>query len=304
MKFKISREGGNDHINYFFSNLTEYLDYLEGQSISKIFKNHKLSSVTGNFSFTGTGSYDEAMRLCREGEYSDAFDKFDKERIKFESVLEQRRKRQKIVSDIAGFTPNVPKYLQGHPQNMFNTQRSVQTQKPIIKLYYNFSANAFVSKEQLYARGIFTLALIKELEQNNFAVELNVFELTSCDNQYLSTVIRLKDANAPINYRAVFFPFANPSFLRRIYFRFTEIEPHLTEDWVFGYGRACDLSEVKEYYKINDNIMRFVIGKPDELGLTGEITEKEYEKFIKEIGIKSILESIENKDNGNNGRSD
>ena len=266
-----------------FDSLYEYVAYLKEQHSTTAFIGQESSIETdsGQISWTGTKSIDEAYNLCVNGEYDDDFDKFEHKRQDLEKNLENSMKRCKTKRDVIGYAPNVPAYLMGLPKNMYNISKTSKQPKKSIKIYYNISSLGFVSPEQMRNRGICALTLIKELEQKGYNVSLHLFAASYCNGQVIYTQWNLKDEGQALNYRSLYFPMVNPSFLRRLHFRLREVTPGLDEEWVDGYGRTCDFQFSKDI--INCDKTGIVINQPDEHNIHGNDIVKDYENFRKSI---------------------
>ena len=287
-----------------FKSLTDFLKFIEEGEISQNFIDaEKKSSETGDYELTGTHSFKEALMTCREGEYSDDFDRFDKKRIEFEQKIEENRGNRKTKRDFIGYAPNVPAYLIGHPLNMFNSETAPSKAKPVIRIFMETSCPWNIPKERIITRGIFTLALIKQLEEEGYNVELSVFDVCRESGQILINEIPMKKTNEPIDYRKIYFPFVNASFLRRLLFRLIEIVPELNSNWTRCYGTPCKedvcKSVVEEYSISDDNSVNVVVGTPEELRLSGELSDEQYEQFMKNTGIYQVLGEAKNRDEEN-----
>lgn len=295
MKKNVSQKFGGEVISYSFDSLYEYIDYLDHGVVSPAFRSHQASIDSGS-SWAGTRDYETARILCLEGEYSDEFDKFDKKRIELEKDLVDKIKRARTKADVVGYAPNVPRYLQGHPLNMFNHMPNPKKARPLVTLNYNITASSYESAENLRNRGICTLALIKDLETRGFRVNLNLIESSYCNDQTLLCKWKLKEADDPIDYRKTFFPLVNPSFLRRLYFRLEEITPELSASWNSGYGRPLEASLTREFFGIDS--VNLLINTPSDHGICGKNLKDDYDSFFKSLNVEGAMKkAIENANN-------
>src|SRR5699024_11437952 len=56
-------------------------------------------------------------------------------------------------------------------------------------------------------------------------------------------------SNEKLNISKLAFPLVNPSMLRRLFFRFIEVYPNVTNSFVCGYGRPADSDEIRKIFK-------------------------------------------------------
>ena len=292
MDKQIKYDLDEDIIYINFNSLYDFINYLDNVQTSNAFDGMSLSSYTGSFEFTGTDSFEQARKLCLEGEYSQDYEKFDSARIALETKIAEKEKNRKIKNDILGFAPNVPAYLMGHPLNMFNMEKSNKDAPSVVRIFYSISASAFEDKHNLYMRGICTLALIKQIESMGYRVQLDLVECSRTKNQVMITSWTLKNPDDFIDYRASYFPLVNPSFLRRLHFRLIEVVPELTKSWNYGYGYPLKIPEARKYLGVKSTDI--IINTPRELGLSNSKSDiKNYEAFCDSLNIQSILQEKE-----------
>ena len=130
-------------------------------------------------------------------------------------------------------------------------------------------------------RGICTLTLIKELESQGYAVSLHLFQASQCDGQILYSEWNVKNESEAINYRSLYFPMVNPSFLRRLHFKLIESTEELSRRWVNGYGTPCKIDFTKQL--VNSNGLGVVINQPHDHFINGDDIVKDYECFVKSV---------------------
>ena len=130
---------------------------------------------------------------------------------------------------------------------MINQKRVVSKQKTIT-INKSINYNASISTEQIIAESIKVLQVIKKIESQGIRVNLNVILGTYKDVSILCKV-RVKNANERLNVSKLAFCLVHPSMLRRIFFRFIEVYPHITEKFVGGYGRPISNAKMVEKCK-------------------------------------------------------
>lgn len=268
-----------------FNSINEFLKYLEKNSYNKVFENYTQSSIEGEFSFTGTRNYDEAIDLLKHGWNEKA--KEIENKLKADKKVIANNKSQKSVYDVVGYQPSVPRYLQGIPTNMINNKPTIKKQ-PVVTLIKNIGYNAYTSKGEILNESIKALKIIQRIEQSGIKVNLDLIKCTESNNnnksekQDMMTRIRIKNANERLNISKLAFPLAHPSMLRRIMFAYTEKCQELTDfSYRNGYGRSRNtIEEIKKWMKSANKAK-----KDNEYVIPGFINEN-IEKAIEEIGLK------------------
>ena len=72
--YKYFKKDEYNVMEFDFDSITEFLRYNEEAPICRTFKDERLASDTGDYSFTKTHSYDEAKELCKYG-FHEKFEK-------------------------------------------------------------------------------------------------------------------------------------------------------------------------------------------------------------------------------------
>ena len=180
-----------------FNSLEEFYRYICETPLNDTFRFSRLASVESDERFTNTKSFEEAC-------------------------------------------PIVPLYLMGVPNNMMS-RKMVPMKQKIVTLNKSFDYNCRVKVEQIIDESIKALRIIQKLESQNYRVNLNIVIGVSggigryADEKYFIK-IRLKSANEKLNISKLSFPMVHPSMLRRLYFRFMEVHPGVSEHFRTGYG--------------------------------------------------------------------
>ena len=281
---------------YDFSSLDDFLNELITKKINeRIFQIPV--SFAGSKSFTGTNSFEEAWNLCKYT-CDDGYKKFsslvDRIQFKYENYERYIQKYKPT-----GYSASVPRFLCGIPDNMRSREKVYD--KPVINLYFQYVYNCNVTKGQVRNRGILTLALINYLENiKNYNVNFNFIAVIKNASEIIYISIKLKDKDEKLKIKKCYFPIVHPSFARRLTFRAIEIIPYLQTDWSYGYGRALDYKDAKNYIYDEEVGRAIYISTPDELGIKGKSIEEDAENFIEIINLKYNF--LNDKDVKKNGR--
>ena len=103
--YRYYEKDGYEIMYYRFDSVTEYIDYLTTTTINKRkFPNPK--SISGNYSFCKTKSFEEALELMKYG-YHEDFEKLMELKITLEKYIKLTNKRSNQVEHSAAHTVHV-----------------------------------------------------------------------------------------------------------------------------------------------------------------------------------------------------
>jgi hypothetical protein len=222
-----------------FNSISELVVYCKTAPINtNVFKG--LQSVKGDYHFTQTSNYDEAVNLLLNG-WENGASKLTKE---LRIANKNTKEIQKTVNDIVGFIPNVPLYLQGVPQNMVN-KKSVKVKQKVITLLKGINYHGGIKAEQILKDSVKFIQIVQAIEAKGIRVNVEVVSWVT-DNEYALDPLKasgeeifmrvpIKKASERLNLSKMSFPLLHPSFLRRIIFRARETELRVTNSY-FGRG--------------------------------------------------------------------
>lgn len=276
---------------YNFNSLDDFLNELITKKINKeIFLNP--SSVSTDYNFTKTNSFEEAWNLCKYT-YDDGYKNFSNLVKHIQFKFENNSKLINTYKPV-GTSASVPRFLYGIPDNM-HAKKEVYN-KPVINIYYQSSYSYRMNDRMIRTRGILTLALINYLENiKNYSVIFNFVTVCKKNNELVYIRINLKNKDEKLKMKHAYFPIVHPSFLRRLEFRALEIIPNLVNDWNRGYGIPLKYEEIKSFIEEDNLEKNIYISTPEELGIYGENIEDDANRFINRINSKySFLNEEEN----------
>lgn len=256
-----------------FNSISEFSEYISKTPTNESFKNAKLhSNMVWNDNWAGTKTFDEAIELLKNG-WSDISEKINK-KISISKDKLQSDKVFKNVLSVCGYQPIVPLYLQGVPNNMVCKKQKVLKNK-IITINKTLSASSAVSSERLINENIKCFQIIKRLESSGYRVNLNLL----ISGGLVCVKIKLKSANERLNLSKLTFPLIHTAMLRRLYFRFTEVYPRITSNFVDGYGRVPNENVFKQLCKENEILLNTSLFCSDEK----ELVTMSVEEIIKKL---------------------
>ena len=261
--YKYYKKNEYNIMYHYFDSIIEYLNYLDNTPIANGFQNYDLSSEDTDYDWYKTNSLDEAKELIKYG-YNENFDRFLELKLKLEKYIKLSVKKNKQYNYYVGYAPDVKAYLEGNPLSMLNKEKEMRKQ---IDIYFNIACACYTDNNQIFNRGVITLSLIEVLESLGFNVNLNLFEIASCNDQLIYFVWNFKNIQERSNIRKLYFPMCHPSFLRRLSFRLREETKDINSSWQCGYGRPGDDSLVRKIIDLKENDI--VISQPSEMGISG-----------------------------------
>ena len=229
-----------------YDSLHEFYEYLIHTPFNDAFCWAKHSSVDGDYYFTKTRDFSEAVELFKNG-WSDMATKLVQKLKVIESKTEPTMKPKNVLG-VAGYQAIVPLYLQGVPNNMV-TKKMTPVKQKVITLNKSIDYNGCVSADQIIEESIKAMQIIKKLEAQGYRCNLNIVIGSSEPDIKLYVKVRIKSANEKMNISKLAFPLVHPSMLRRLFFRFIEVYPHVTKSFVSGYGKPATSDEMREIFK-------------------------------------------------------
>ena len=246
VKMRISQVNKTEVVEY--DNLNEFYEYLVKTPFNKAFCWAKHYSVDNTLSFTKTNNFNEAVDLFKHG-WSD-MSKTLMQRLKVIEDKTETLTKPKNVLGVSGYQAIVPLYLQGVPNNMV-TKKMIPVKKKVITLNKSIDYNCGTDADKIIEESVKAMQIVKKLESQGYRCNLNIV-LGTFDNDSLKKFVvkvRIKSANEKLNASKLAFPLAHPSMLRRLFFRFIEVYPSITKDFVENYGTPAKSSELRSILK-------------------------------------------------------
>ena len=231
-----------------YNSLHEFYEYLINTPFNEAFRWAKHSSVDGDYYFTKTRDFNEAVELFKNG-WSDMSTKLVQKLKVVENKTESTMKPKNVLG-VAGYQVIVPLYLQGVPNNMI-TKKMTPIKQKVITLNKSIDYNGGVSADKIIEESVKAMQIVKKLEAQGYRCNLNIVLGTTAGypSKQFVVKVRIKSANEKMNVSKLAFPLVHPSMLRRLFFRFVEVYPHVTESFTCGYGSPATSSELRSIFK-------------------------------------------------------
>ena len=232
-----------------FDSLQEFYKYICDTPFNEAFRWVDHGSISGDKHWTKTESFDEAVQLFKNG-WSDMATKLVQRLKVIESKTEPTMKpRNKL--DVCGYQAIVPLYIQGVPNNMMN-KKMVPVKQKVITLNKSLDYNGSTSSDKIVEESIKAMQIVKKLEAQGFRCNLNICLGTTAgwgaDARQFIIKVRIKSANEKLNVSKLAFPLVHPSMLRRLFFRFVEVYPKVTKNFVSGSGHPATYTELRNVF--------------------------------------------------------
>ena len=197
--------------------------------------------------FTASENMQEALNLAEFG-WKEGLERIEKalDEINAEPYVEPAP-----IFDVTGEAFNLDAVLQGQPEDMFFFMDQ-ETNKPrVISLAFNFSHGCGVSSAQIMSRGAAIASAVNDIEAAGIRVELFAYKVTLKGQNRTVAIIKIKDADQPLELERLCFAAAHPAMLRRLWFRIAEQFGKTENKKRFGstYGYSSDLNR-REIEKI------------------------------------------------------
>lgn len=208
-----------------FSSINELVKHNREGHYTFDFMHKKASEKMDTDGWYGTSSYAEAEDLLLHG-----WEYMAKElKSKIDVNMKATGHTQKSIYDVVGFTPSVPRYLQGIPTNMVNTKRIPKKEK-VITINKSISYSWRISREEIIQESVRVLNLANALESQGYRVKLNiVWKVSNTSGKLYVVKVNVKQPTQRLNIKQIAFPMVHPSMLRRICFKTIE-----TDEWCNG----------------------------------------------------------------------
>ena len=231
-----------------YDSLHEFYEYLIHTPFNDAFRWERHASVESDYYFTKTKDFNEAVELFKNG-WSDMATKLVQKLKVIESKIEPTMKPKNVLG-VAGYQAIVPLYLQGAPNNMV-TKKMVPVKQKVITLNKSIDYSAGVDADQIIEESIKAMQIVKKLETQGYRCNLNIVlgATAGYPSKQFVVKVRIKSANEKLNVSKLAFPLVHPSMLRRLFFRFIEVYPHITKSFVSGYGTPATSSEMRNIFK-------------------------------------------------------
>lgn len=215
--------------------------------------------------FTGTSSMDEAINIAKYG-WKEGIKKLNSE-IKISNIKMEYKNEYSVV----GSHVSVPRYLNGHPQNMI---KKVQIPKRdnVINLIRFASVTSGTSARQMLDGGVKFVQLVQKLESQGYRCNVDIVFASKhyIDNTDQLIRVRIKSSNERLNIASMAFPMCHPSTFRRFVFKIRYLETGSADGYRSwnSYSKEDMDKWIKPFLNDNDYLVPLLIDDPETYELT------------------------------------
>lgn len=159
----------------------------------------------------------------------------------------------RIEVSVVGCVPSVPNYLRGVPANMMRVVREPR-RNPVINVYVENSIYDGINTNAVARKAAIIANVISATELAGVRVNLysvNTAEDNNNGSQY-ACVVKIKDAQSPLNLLNIAFPLCNRAMHRNIFMRW--LERH-ADNRIFGYGRPMRGYEAQKAFSLQGVVL-------------------------------------------------
>lgn len=233
-----------------FNSINEFYKYICDTPFNDAFRWEEHESVTAPSYWTKTKSFDEAVELMKNG-WTDMAQQLT-QKLKATPDMELMHQMRTVIG-VAGFQPVVPLYLAGVPTNMVSKQM-VPIKQKVINVTKSIDYAGGVSADTIVEESVKAMQIIKKLESQGYRVNLYITLGTFKQGTEVVCKVKIKNASEKLNVSKLAFPLAHPSMLRRLFFRWIEVYPHITKAFVGNYGAPATYGQLKKAFP-NDIVL-------------------------------------------------
>jgi hypothetical protein len=207
--------------------------------------NPKSSAKTTDNEWSGTPSLPSAVKLATDG-WHDVRPKVQEMFNQLESQLSLAMDEQfSIRYDYSGDSVDMGRYVSGDPECMMDYVTEPQARMGrVVRVLVAGIASAYVTPEQIQARGVAVCALIDVLHKLGVGIELwteQCYARPKNNKDKYSMLVKLHDSQDMMDIDDIMFAIAHPSMLRRIGFGGVEQMQWANEYINSGYGSVSDM---------------------------------------------------------------
>lgn len=234
-----------------FSSIFELMNTLKERPNNKFMRNEHSSQTTGNSSWSGTNTYEEAESLLIYG-YNDPVKNIKSNLIKNKKLVSKMYNlipKPIATNQVVGFVPNVPNALMGLPKSMISVEK-INRNKKTISIIYATGGAVGIEPKTLESAGTALVSAINLIELAGIQTRLSIGFIPSVKGrQIIFPTVNIKNFNERFSLQKICFPMVHPSMFRRIGFKYLETCPSMEEDFSCGYGRPASLEQIKTCLK-------------------------------------------------------
>ena len=204
------------------------------------------SGYTSDMEFYGNWTIEDAIKTGREGgKWQEGADKMPRLHVPHETLSGAALPAPYLNNDIQGFAPNVPAYLSGTPDSMFDMIEQPAGDK-LLRVAVHVGRYFKCSQNNILNRGSAIMAVLDQLSLEGYSIELHAVWRNSNSGVGVSVETCIKSGVDHWSPASVAFALCHASFQRRLCWRtaegMTEQGGSITADG-YGSGFAAEFED-------------------------------------------------------------
>jgi hypothetical protein len=206
------------------------------------------SSRSSDSSWTGTKTFNDAVKLARDG-WAEGEAIVQSMSASITNKVTDLVEREHVTYDVEGIGLDVAAYVNGEPEcwQRFETDTTESIGTKHVRLVFNCSVSGSVSTDTILAKGAAVVSLVQALEFAGIRVEVTA--LARCGtNNYGSgrheIRVPVKAADQDLDMGRITFALAHPSMIRRMGFAVTESTPESCKVMAIRPGTTDDEGDI------------------------------------------------------------
>ena len=248
---KISKEVKNTEM-VVYNSIPELYDHLNNTKRKSAWENDSIFDNCDGYLKSWCGELpDEAMEKLFKGDAEAA------KKIKAQGEIlneAQGGTMPKIEVGVYGCIPSVPNYLRGVPANMMRVIREPR-RNPVIDIYVENSIYDGIDVDKVAEKAAIIANVIYATEMEG--VRVNLYSVNTAHDSHdtqkaYAMVVKIKDADAPLNLLNIAFCVTSRAMHRSIFLKW--LERH-ADNRVTGYGRPMRGNEIEPTFGIDGIIL-------------------------------------------------
>lgn len=211
----------NKTVELNFEDVTEYAEFSAGIKSTNSTAKTDLNKYRETSKWNGC-SYEEAQRRIKQGNAELVSELHGKIHV-MQAMIEQEQRG--VVRDVEGDYFDVGDVLQGEPECW--RREEMGEVKPVVPVWVNFGMHCGITKEVICNRGAAVVALVDELQNQGYIVDLHIVHSTDFGNG-IKFHMNIKVGTNPVDIDEIAYLLVDVSNLRRI--AFTVLERLIYDD--------------------------------------------------------------------------
>lgn len=228
--------GGNYKLSIErFSSAAEITEVSNKRSVTNPNFNGDFTRDKIRSSFNGVNTWSDACELLQHG-YKAIVPKLQK---RIEMTARGDGLKTAFRNDVVGFAPVVPLSMIGVPNCMVNTYKKPIRNK-VVNIYYDRTALGNRSTSEIENTAVKFISTLIDLEMQGYRFNLTVVKTQADSTDADMMMLKIKDANAPLDLQRMTYPLVHTSFARVTCWDWYSRCPSARYRWGLGHNLSIE----------------------------------------------------------------